>query len=135
MKFYCPVCWHDMPFAGVKCPRCGTDAGQFSSEATFVDKLLSAVFHPEPLTARRAIWILGEKQSEVAVPALAKLLKQGPDLYTLLAIVEALEKIGTPAAREMLQNLSAHKSAIVGREARGSLSRLRQNRQPAVTRS
>ncbi|HUJ15671.1 MAG TPA: HEAT repeat domain-containing protein [Thermoanaerobaculia bacterium] len=123
MIFYCPVCWQQMPTRDVACIRCGTDPEHFSDETAFMRELVRAVFHPEAVSARRAIWILGEKRCPDAVPAFARAVERA-DPYQLLAMIEALQKIGTDPAHELLERLANHESSIVAWEARGALGSL-----------
>jgi HEAT repeat protein len=67
-----------------------------------VEKLCSALRHPEPETAVRAAWILGQKSESQAVPELIKIVDTTSDGFLAEAAAEALGKIGDRRAVECL---------------------------------
>jgi HEAT repeat protein len=73
---------------------------------SFADKLRAALRHPEPQTAVRAAWILGERREHSSVPDLIHVLESARDSFLAEAAAEALGKIGDPAALPTLQRAS-----------------------------
>jgi len=62
--FYCTNCWAEVPESAATCPRCGDDIAARQTRADFVDKLIAALRHCEPMTPVRAAWILGERREQ-----------------------------------------------------------------------
>lgn len=93
MTYFCPVCWKEVSAEASACPYCSADLVQTDSRS-FVEKLLSALYHPEPQTAVRVAWILGEKREAAAVPELIHVLERTTDGFLAEAAAEALGKIG-----------------------------------------
>jgi HEAT repeat protein len=87
-----------------------------------VEKLVSALRHPDPQTVRRAAWILGRLKAREAVPALLDLGERTADPYVIESVVEALGEIGDMRARPFLIRCVARGG--VAREAgRGTSAR------------
>ncbi|MCX7919226.1 MAG: HEAT repeat domain-containing protein [bacterium] len=106
MVVYCFECWTENQYHESNCRNCG--ARLFSiSEESFVDKLISALHHPEPTTPLRAAFILGQRQEKQAVKPLLELAKTCTDPYILSAVVNALGQIGDTSAIETLEQLLA----------------------------
>jgi HEAT repeat protein len=70
---------------------------------SFADKLRAALRHPEPQTAVRAAWILGERCEHSSVPDLICVLESTRDGFLAEAAANALANIGDPAALPALQ--------------------------------
>ncbi len=104
MIVYCPRCWAENQPGDEVCRRCGaplkTEAGE-----DFVDKLIAALGHPEPLTRKRAAWILGELRERRALGPLIAAVETSTDLDLLEGAVEALGKIGDARAVNALGKL------------------------------
>lgn len=62
MVFYCPDCWAEVRAESEHCPACGRSLA--ASDVDFVDKLISALHHPEPTRAALAIQILSDMLAE-----------------------------------------------------------------------
>lgn len=121
MRFFCPQCWQDFPEDVRVCPRCGTEILAFWRGKTYAQRLIAALRHPEPETAERAAWILGELREETAVESLMALVEEGRDVYIARAAVEALGKIGTPRAGDFLiTTAKTHPVAMVRDAAKGA---------------
>jgi HEAT repeat protein len=80
---------------------CGADLESLDKRG-FSEKLISALRHPEPLTAVRAVWILGQIKEKAAVPQLIEVLSLSPDPYMQEAAALALGKIGDDKAVDAL---------------------------------
>lgn len=116
MTFYCPYCWHEIPESVIECPHCQRDLTSFS-QLDYESKLLLALSHTVPENRRTAIELIGERHVARALPRFCELLNTEQDVYVLIDIVKALEKIGTPQALNALGRASHHSFAPVRHEA------------------
>jgi len=87
-------------------------------------KLERALGHPEPFTARRAAWLLGELGRQRSVPALLRRFRVGADLYLSVTIIESLASIGGPDARMALEEIARSRARLVREAARRAMSTL-----------
>jgi HEAT repeat protein len=122
---YCPHCWKETPLDAVRCPHYGqsTDEG----ETDFVDRLISALRHPEPTRAGLAIDMLTEGFREPrAVQPLIALLGSTKDISVLVQAARGLGVLGdrhaVPALIEILKQPDALFVARI--EAATSLGKL-----------
>lgn len=76
------------------------------AEPDYVEKLIAALQHEEPETTVRAAWILGRIADRRAVGPLVVAAERGGDPEFLAAVVEALGRIGDPAACEVVARLA-----------------------------
>lgn len=122
---FCPYCWAEVDANATTCPHCHALLTQDNRE--YVEKLIAALHHPDPLTQRRAAYILGLLGDERAVPALCSLLMATDDPYLQAEVVTALGAIGGPQAEVALNEVSESniRSVIVRRAARQALMRLK----------
>lgn len=123
VTYFCPACWREIPPGVSACPVCKAD---LISEAArpFVEKLRRALNHPEPETAMRAAWILGERREQSGVDDLIRTLDKASDSFVVEAAAEALGKIRDPKARDSLCHAEARGPVRVRRAAGKALSRL-----------
>lgn len=119
VTFVCPECGRTVPPAAAVCPRCGFDLAAFEA-APYGDKLLVALWHPEPDTAERAAHILGIVKPAGAADALERRYRATSDPYLQREIVRALARLGGPAAERVLTDARAHRSVIVRSGADGA---------------
>jgi HEAT repeat protein len=68
-----------------------------------VEKLCSALKHPEGETAARAAWILGERRESEAVPELIRAVETAADSFVIESALEALGEIADPRATGCLE--------------------------------
>lgn len=108
MTFYCPSCWAEVPESARICRRCGDDIAERLSQLDYADQLIAALHHPEPMTALRVAWILGERREQRAAPALAQLVRETRDPYLIEAAIRGLGKIGGDEALETLRWALSH---------------------------
>ncbi len=101
---FCPCCWSEIGAEPV-CVVCGTDVRDLSPES-YEQKLLQALYHPEPTVPVRAAIILGELGSKTAVEPLIQLAAFTSDLYIQEAAVVALGRIGDARALPLLNQLN-----------------------------
>jgi HEAT repeat protein len=123
MHFFCPACWQEISPAESICPSCGADLAVADAEP-FRVKLCRALGHPEPQTAVRAAWILGERRERLAVPELIRVLETTTDSFLAEAIVEALGKIADPEALPALIGARQQGALRVRRAARLAIARI-----------
>jgi HEAT repeat protein len=122
VTFFCPSCWEEIPEGVTTCPSCGGDIAA-ADRVAFREKLRRALWHPEPSTARRAAWILGEQGDDGSVEVLLRRYRDGADPYLGREIAEALAAIGGRRARRALDSMLDDRSAIVRRAVRMLLER------------
>ena len=82
------------------CPFCRCDLAAVAARA-YPEKLIGALYHPEPETRLRAAEILGEKGYRPAIgPLLARareeLREERPDIFFLGALLRSARKLGAP---------------------------------------
>jgi HEAT repeat protein len=104
MITYCTKCWTQNSSDATTCRNCGAALEPIAGDYT--EKLLAALYHPEPGTVQMAAWVLGELRETKAVPALTELLRQSDEPGAIEAAVEALGKIGPTSAVSVLANSS-----------------------------
>jgi len=121
MTTYCPNCWATVASDAVVCPRCRASLSE--SAGSYVTKLLRALQHPEPLTQRRAAYVLGLLQDPAAVEALRALLTTAADPYVKGEAAHALGQIGGERARIILRQVADDElqSVMVRRTAADAL--------------
>lgn len=124
LTHFCPNCWTTLASDELVCPRCRYDLHKYAS-LTYEKKLILALGHPIPANRVIAIEALGELHSPKALPNFRKLLdNKDEDFYTLAAVIEALAKIGTNEAHQLLRKAARqHQSALVRRAALGALEK------------
>ncbi len=114
--YFCPGCWSEVSEGARRCPACGAELEALDA-ASFQEKLLRALWHPEPLTGRRAAELLGRLGVASAVPALLARYRSGIDPFFAAQIAQALAEIGGKEARAALDVLARDPSIIVRRAA------------------
>lgn len=83
--------------------RGGVNQATGDPEPSYEEKLLDALnHHPVPEIRVRAAWVLGEKRSKHAVPALCRILLHGGDPVLQRQAAESLGRIGATAATPAL---------------------------------
>ena len=92
-------------------------------EKGFTDKLLQALSHPEPETAIRAVYLLGEKRTTEAVDTLVRLFRRTKNPFLQSEVVEAIGKIGGDSVFSLLMEALHHPSFIVRGEAAKALAK------------
>lgn len=93
-----------------------------SEPEIYVEKLIAALNHEEPMTRVRAAWILGQRHEMSALPALLDVAQRGGDPDLLAAVAGALGKIGDPSAIPALIRLARSSYLKARVEAVASLS-------------
>ena len=101
MTFFCPVCWKEIRQVDKICPFCNAHLPEYENKH-FEEKLINALRHPERETVQRAISILGKRKSAKAVRPLLDLFKQTNNIFLKIAILNALQEVDTPEAREYI---------------------------------
>lgn len=131
MTFFCPKCWKEIPSGRETCPHCGARMAEEDAKP-FVEKLRSALRHPEPETVIRAAWILGERKEISAVSDLIDVLQTSQDGFLAEAAAEALGKIGDPRALAALEGAAISGSARVRRASRIAIDGIRRRFGPRI---
>jgi len=112
MTVYCPYCWLEIDQGATLCPRCGANLAD--DHRDYIDKLISALHHPEPFTQRRAAYVLGLLANPRSVKALATLLTEDEaDPYVRAQAAEALGAVSTEQARSALEQAAKDQSQSV----------------------
>jgi HEAT repeat protein len=119
--FYCPNCWREVSESATICAHCHTNISERVSQADYIDKLIAALRHKEPMTPVRAAWILGERREQKAVSALTKIVRKAKDAFLVESAVEALGKIGGTTATAAVRHATQHSSLRVRVKARDVL--------------
>jgi HEAT repeat protein len=121
MTAYCPRCWTEVSPEARVCPACGADLGEEIGD--YLAKLIAALHHPEPLTQRRAAYILGLLRNPDAVEALVAVLVSAADPYVRGEAARALGAIGGEQAWTVLRQIAGDEaqSVIVRRAAAEAL--------------
>ena len=121
MTAYCPRCWAEVLPNVRLCPACGADLEEEVGD--YLAKLIAALHHPEPLTQRRAAYILGLLRNPDAVAALTAVLISAVDLYVRGEAAWALGAIGGEQAWTILRQVAGDEaqSVIVRRAAAEAL--------------
>jgi HEAT repeat protein len=122
MIFFCPNCWKEISGVPAVCHHCAHKISSWDEKA-FTEKLLQALSHPEPETAIRAVYLLGEKRTAEAIDTLTRLFRRTKNPFLQSEVVEAIGKIGGDTAFSLLMEALHHPSFIVRGEAAKALSR------------
>jgi len=123
ITFYCPICWSEISKDDRTCTSCGADLASADARP-MVEKLCSALSHPEPQTAVRAAWILGERREKRAVMELIHVIETSSDGFLAEAAAEALGKIADPRAIDCLNTAAAVGPVRVRIASRDALRRM-----------
>jgi len=103
--WFCLECWSEVSEGAVTCPSCGASLTEARARS-FPQKLIAALRHPVPETAEFAAQILGELQTQEAIPALIETLSRSSDPYLLAAVARSLGMLqateAVPALRTVL---------------------------------
>ena len=113
------------------CPFCGVNLADAKQD--YVEKLIAALHHPEPLTQRRAAYLLGLRAESSAVQPLIQVLDGDADVYVRAEAACALGKIGGASSWARLEQAAAdgHESFIVRRVAVQGLANRHRGQQDA----
>ena len=111
LTHFCPSCWSEIGTEPL-CLVCGTHVRDLSGDSD-EEKLLRALYHPEPTVPVRAATILGELRSRAAVEPLIELAATTSDLYLQEAALVALGRIGDARALPLISRLGGvHKKEV-----------------------
>jgi HEAT repeat protein len=124
------MCWSEVSKDDRTCKNCGADLPSADARP-IVEKLCSALNHPERETAVRAAWILGERREKRAVSELIRVVETSSDGFLAEAAAEALGKIADPRALECLNEAADHGPVRVRIASRNALRRIRKRESAA----
>lgn len=117
ITFFCPLCWKEIRENDNTCPCCGTNISAHKNK-DFEDKLINALRHPERETVQRAVYILGRLKSIKAVQPLLKLFQQTDNIFLKMEILNTLNEIEIPEAKEFLMRVIDSETGIIKRMAK-----------------
>lgn len=131
MITFCPNCWGELAEPTLTCPFCGVNLADVRQD--YVEKLIAALHHPEPLTQRRAAYLLGLRAESSAVQPLIAVLDGDADVYVRAEAACALGKIGGAMSWARLARAAAdgQESFIVRRVAAQGLANHRMGQEEA----
>lgn len=122
MTFFCPTCWKETKGIDTICPYCGADISEYENK-DFEEKLINALRHRERETVQLAVYILGKRKSIKAVEPLLKLFKQTNNTLLKIGILNALNEIGLPEAKEFILKVTDSDVGIIKRMAKEIINR------------
>lgn len=122
MTFFCPICWKEIKGINRICPCCGADTSGYEDK-DFEEKLINALRHPERDTVQRAVYILGRLKSIKAAKSLLALFKQTDNIFLKIEILNTLNEIGVPEAKEFIIKVIDSEAGIVKRKAKELMNR------------
>lgn len=124
ITYYCPNCWEIVKKGQQTCPRCGFILDQFQN-SDYEDKLIAALHHSVSERKIMAAQILGDKQSEKALPEFLNIIESDETNYFFLkAVLIATAKITHPLREIILNKAAQHPSELVSRLANELLDQL-----------
>lgn len=123
MTFFCPVCWKEIRQIDKICPFCNANLPEYENKH-FEEKLINALRHPERETVQRAVYILGKRKSTHAVKSLLDLFKETNNTFLKIGILNALQEIDTPAARDCMRMVIDSDKGLMRRMARKITNRI-----------
>lgn len=120
--FFCPSCWAEIREDEDPCPHCGSQVAERLAHASYTERLIASLDHPEPETPLRAATILGMRRDRAAVPHLIRKAESTPDVYLAIGCLEALARIGGRMAREGVRARCQDPRVLVSRRAQELLA-------------
>ncbi|WP_339945551.1 HEAT repeat domain-containing protein [Thermodesulfovibrio sp.] len=114
IHFFCPSCWRGIPDFVIICPYCQYDLKSYQS-LSYEEKLIHALKHPVKEIRRTIIYIIGLKRLEKAVSELERMIDEEEDPIILMEIANALRKIRSRKAKEVLDKMKSHKFPLIAR--------------------
>ena len=99
------------------CPCCGADISERENK-DFEEKLINALRHTERETVQRAVFILGKLKSSKAVQPIFKLFQQTDNIFLKTEILNTLNEIEAPEAKEFFMNVLDSEIGIIKRMAK-----------------
>ena len=120
--YFCPACWNVIGKENKVCPSCGYDLDEFHN-LPYEYKLIMALEHPVKDMKKNVIYTIGRKDLELAIPHLEIMIGKETDPIILMEIADALSRMTTPKALELLRILSQHRYPVVRSRAMMHLNR------------
>ncbi len=110
--YFCPACWSVISRGDKVCPNCGYDLEEFHN-LPYEYKLIMALEHPVKEMKKNVIYTVGRKDLELAIPHLEVMINKETDPLILMEIADALSRMSSSQALELLRALSQHKYPVV----------------------
>lgn len=121
LTFFCPNCWNRIAEGTNRCPSCGFDLKR-TAALTYPEQLVLSLRHSVPEYRLTAAQILGQLGSTAALPEFQRIIETENDYYLLREVLNALNRIDDPQARQLLKAAAQHRSALVAQFARELLT-------------
>lgn len=113
---YCPACFAQNAWDDERCRAC---AMSLATDESYDERLLWALDHPDTATAMLAADLLARRDARSAIDRLIE-ATSSPDPYRAAAAARALTGFDDDRAREAVESLRQHRSALVRRAVDGS---------------
>lgn len=106
---YCPACFAQNAWDDECCQACATS---LATDDSYDERLLWALDHPDTATAMLAADLLARRDARSAIDRLIE-TTSSPDPYRAAAAARALAGFDDDRAREAVEGLRQHRSALV----------------------
>ncbi|MCX8075467.1 MAG: HEAT repeat domain-containing protein [Aquificaceae bacterium] len=110
--YFCPACWSVVSRHDKTCPHCGYDLMEFHN-LPYEYKLIMALEHPVKEMKKNVIYTVGKKDLEIAIPHLEVMIARETDPLVLMEIADALSRMSSSKAVELLRSLAQHPYTVV----------------------
>ncbi|MFN3598700.1 MAG: HEAT repeat domain-containing protein [Aquificaceae bacterium] len=110
--YFCPACWNVIGREDKVCPNCGYSLEEFHN-LPYEYKLIMALEHPVKEMKRNVVYTIGRKDLEIALPHFEVMISRETDPIVLMEIVDALSRMSSPKAFELLRSLAQHPYPVV----------------------
>lgn len=122
--YFCPNCYSEVGRETATCRHCGYDMAQWTTDTSYVQKLLNALRHPVAMARMGSIITLGNLALPEAAGPLAQCIFDYPeDTWQAMEVFRSLERIPDgPEKTAALQRLASHPSRVVRQEAENLLA-------------
>jgi hypothetical protein len=110
--YFCPACWSTVSKDDKVCPNCGYDLTEFH-QLPYEYKLIMALEHPVKDMKKNVIYTVGRKDLELALPHFELMVNRETDPIILMEIADALSRMSSPEATNLLRKLAQHRYPVV----------------------
>ncbi len=104
MTLFCPICWKELKEINRICPFCDVDKSK-DRKKDIEKKLINALRQNETEIVRKAVYILGKRQSNKAVQHLSTLYVRTNNTLLKMEIIDSLTEIGAREAKNLIIKL------------------------------
>ncbi|MDW8097079.1 MAG: hypothetical protein RMI44_02980 [Aquificaceae bacterium] len=124
--YFCPACWSVVEKEDKVCPACGYDLTEFH-QLPYEYKLIMALEHPVKEMRKNVIYTVGRKDLEIALPHLELMASRETDPLILMEIADALSRMSSSEAMNLLRLLAQHQYPVVRSRANMHLQKKLRN--------